>query len=143
MLRSQIYHEYYPSMSEEPKDVSGIAAEDEAGDLPPSVGGEGDEYEDSDEGEHVDAQNDNATPTGPAKKKKKSKRKKIKEALTGQKDTESSTTADSKPQISREQLNQLAQVNPTLKEELERKSPADIDEFLKKLSIGDVVTGMV
>ena len=81
--------------------------------------------------------------TEPAKKKKKSKKKKLKEALTGQKDAESSKAAVTEPQISSEQLKKLAAINPSLKDELERQNPTDLQEFLKKLSLGDFVTGVV
>ncbi|KAL9080875.1 MAG: hypothetical protein Q9157_000479 [Trypethelium eluteriae] len=105
------------------------------------AGVESDEDDHSGEEGPGDHQDGGAAATGSSKKKKMSKKKKLKEALTGRKDPEGSGKADTKPQLSQEQLNQLAQINPSLKDELERKSPSEIQDFIKKLSLGDMVTG--
>ena len=132
-------------MSGEPADGNGEISKDGPEAVSPLASGGVDEHEDSDSDDHIDAQND-GTGAGTAaatKKKKKSKKKKRKETSSGQKDSESSGTADLKGRLDREQLSQLAELNPTLKEDLSRNSPADIQDLLKKLSVGAPVSGLV
>lgn len=128
-------------MSEGLDDASGKTSKDGDSAGPPLASSEIEKREDSEE--EVDAQNEDSSATGSTKKKKKKSKKKLKEALAGQNDSESSKIADSKARLNREQLSQLAEANPSLKEDLDRKAPADIQDLLKKLSIGEVVTGMV
>ncbi|KAI9688941.1 MAG: glycylpeptide N-tetradecanoyltransferase [Bathelium mastoideum] len=125
-------------MSEDSKNASEKTAAGKDKSLTTQADALVDQGADTDE-EQVDIQNEGAEA---GQKPKKSKKKKLKEALTGRKDAEGSKTAESKSQLSREQLTQLAAINPTLKDELERQNPADLQEFLKRLSLGDMMTGV-
>lgn len=78
---------------------------------------------------------------GAAKKKKKSKRKKVANALTGNKGEEGDA---SKPasKMSNEGIETLLEMNPALKGELSKMSPAQAQEALKKMDVSQLLTGL-
>jgi glycylpeptide N-tetradecanoyltransferase len=71
------------------------------------------------------------------KKKKKSKKKRIKEALTG---------GSKEPQITSEQLQQVLELNPALKKEVEAQTKgmdqAQVDEMIRRLNLSELLTGL-
>jgi glycylpeptide N-tetradecanoyltransferase len=105
------------------------------------------ELQPTEEGEEDDASGDDEPPnttegnaSGPAKKKKKSKKKKLKAALTGQRSEGGSSTSKT---LSREQLNEIIKNNPSLRNELGGMEVSKAEEMMKKLSMSDLLTGMV
>lgn len=84
----------------------------------------------------------NETGDGAAsKKKKKSKRKKLASALAGSKDGGGDP---SKPasKLSNEGIETLLEMNPALKGELAKMSPAQAQETLKKMDVSQLLTGL-
>lgn len=79
-------------------------------------------------------------------KKKKSRKRKIKDALTGKgkaPELPASTDAPAGQHLSKDQLNQLLNANPALKNQLlANKGNQSIEEMLKKLSMNEMLTGL-
>jgi glycylpeptide N-tetradecanoyltransferase len=84
----------------------------------------------------AEASSTTATTAG-KKKKKKSKAKKLKDAITGNK--EAPKTADA---LSSNQFEQLLAMNPALRNELAGMDQAKLGEMMKKISLTDALTGM-
>ncbi|KAF1964824.1 glycylpeptide N-tetradecanoyltransferase [Bimuria novae-zelandiae CBS 107.79] len=82
------------------------------------------------------------------KKKKKSRKRKIKNALTGTgkgkaPELPASTDAPAGQHLSKEQLNQLLEMNPALKNQLlATKGNQSIEDMLRKLSMNEMLTGL-
>ncbi|KAF2034345.1 N-myristoyl transferase [Setomelanomma holmii] len=83
---------------------------------------------------------------GATEKKKKSRKRKIKDALTGKGKTPDITSTDSPAggHLSKDQMNQLLDSNPALKNELisKSKSPEDLEDMIRKLNINEMLTGL-
>jgi glycylpeptide N-tetradecanoyltransferase len=83
---------------------------------------------------------------GATEKKKKSRKRKIKDALTGKGKAPEITSTDSPAggHLSKDQMNQLLESNPALKQELlaKSKSPKDLEEMIRKLNINEMLTGL-
>jgi len=83
---------------------------------------------------------------GASEQKKKSRKRKIKDALTGKGKAPDLTSTDSPAgaHLSKDQLSQLLDLNPALKQELQSKanSPKDMQEMLRKLNINELLTGL-
>jgi glycylpeptide N-tetradecanoyltransferase len=83
---------------------------------------------------------------GATDKKKKSRKRKIKDALTGKGKAPEITSTDSPAggHLSKDQMNQLLESNPALKQELlaKSKSPKDLEEMIRKLNINEMLTGL-
>ncbi len=80
-----------------------------------------------------------AADAGPSNKKK-SKRKQLTDALTGGKAAASSSEA---PNLSPEKLQAILKNNPSLKNEIGDLDGPKLEEMMKKLSMSDLLTGMV
>ncbi|KKY19079.1 putative peptide n-myristoyl transferase [Diplodia seriata] len=94
--------------------------------------------------EEAPAASEGAGPAAAKKKKKKSKKKKLKEALIGTSNAEagSSSSAQPKQQLNREQLEALLAANPALKAEFDKMNEQQVQELLKNLSVSDLLTGL-
>lgn len=83
---------------------------------------------------------------GASEQKKKSRKRKIKDALTGKGKAPEVTSTDSPAgaHFSKDQMSQLLDLNPALKQELQSKakSPKDMEELIKKLNINEMLTGL-
>ncbi|KAH7405896.1 acyl-CoA N-acyltransferase [Phaeosphaeria sp. MPI-PUGE-AT-0046c] len=83
---------------------------------------------------------------GAAEQKKKSRKRKIKDALTGKGKGPEITSTDSPAggHLSKDQMTQLLDSNPALKQELMSKSkgPKDLEEMIRKLNINEMLTGL-
>jgi glycylpeptide N-tetradecanoyltransferase len=83
---------------------------------------------------------------GASEQKKKSRRRKIKAALKGKEKAPEMTSADSPAgaHLSKDQLSQLLELNPALKQELQAKAktPKDMEELVRKLNINEMLTGL-
>ncbi|KAH7402569.1 glycylpeptide N-tetradecanoyltransferase-like protein [Pyrenochaeta sp. MPI-SDFR-AT-0127] len=101
--------------------------------------------------ESADESADDATETvegaeGAAEKKKKSKKRKIKDALTGKgkepaiKDTNSPAGGH----LSKDQMSQLLDANPALRNELlgKAKNKGDLEQMIRGLNINEMLTGL-
>jgi glycylpeptide N-tetradecanoyltransferase len=80
-----------------------------------------------------------------AEKKKKSRKRKIKDALTGKGKREiTSTESPAGAHLSKDQMNELLNSNPALKQELESKTSnqKDMQEMMRKLNINEMLTGL-
>jgi glycylpeptide N-tetradecanoyltransferase len=87
----------------------------------------------------VEAQTETGGST--AKKKKKSKRKKLASALGGGK-TEEGEPSKPASKMSSEGMETLLEMNPALKGELAKMSPAQAQEALKKMDVSQLLTGL-
>ena len=74
--------------------------------------------------------------------KKKSKRAKIKKALGGQKEAESSGSSTSASKLTPGMIDQLMEMNPSLKAEMAGMDRAQAMEVIKKLDVADLLTGL-
>jgi glycylpeptide N-tetradecanoyltransferase len=83
---------------------------------------------------------------GATEKKKKSRKRKIKDALTGKGKAPEITSTESPAggHLSKDQMNQLLESNPALKNELvaKSKSPKDLENMIRKLNINEMLTGL-
>jgi glycylpeptide N-tetradecanoyltransferase len=80
-----------------------------------------------------------------AEKKKKSRKRKIKDALTGKGKGEiTSTESPAGAHLSKDQMKELLNSNPALKQELEAKTSnqKDMQELMRKLNINEMLTGL-
>lgn len=80
-----------------------------------------------------------AAAAGAAAKKKRAKRKKIKAAIAEKDEGQEGSSG----QLSGEQLQMLLKDNPALKAEVQGMDPNKAAEMMKKLSVSDILTGMV
>ena len=76
--------------------------------------------------------------TGP-KKKKRSAKKKIKDILGGKKDENENDTS----KLSSDAVQALLKANPSLEQQVSGMSKENAEDLLRKLSISDLLTGMV
>jgi glycylpeptide N-tetradecanoyltransferase len=83
---------------------------------------------------------------GASDAKKKSRKRKIKDALTGKGKAPDITSTDSPAgaHLSKDQMSQLLELNPALKQELQAKAktPKDMEELMRKLNINEMLTGL-
>lgn len=83
---------------------------------------------------------------GASEAKKKSRKRKIKDALTGKGKAPDITSTDSPAgaHLSKDQMSQLLELNPALKQELQAKAktPKDMEELMRKLNINEMLTGL-
>ncbi|KAL8946466.1 MAG: hypothetical protein Q9222_007140 [Ikaeria aurantiellina] len=103
--------------------------------------------EDVDEEDPAKADDPDAVAAGSKAKKKKSKRAKIKKALgvASKEDGDASASSSSaKPasKLTPEMVQQLLEMNPSLKGEVEGMDEKNAAEALKKLDVADLMTGM-
>ncbi|KAJ4374094.1 glycylpeptide N-tetradecanoyltransferase [Neocucurbitaria cava] len=102
------------------------------------------------EAESADESGDEATEAvegaeGAAeKKKKKSRKRKIKDALAGKGKEPATTNAPAAGHLSKDQMSQLLDANPALKNELlgKAKDKGDLEQMIKKLNINELLTGL-
>ncbi|KAH4995469.1 glycylpeptide N-tetradecanoyltransferase [Parastagonospora nodorum] len=77
---------------------------------------------------------------------KKSRKRKIKDALTGKGKAPEITSTESPAggHLSKDQMNELLESNPALKQELLAKSkgPKDLEQMIRKLNINEMLTGL-
>ena len=103
---------------------------------------------DGDEEEPADGEAPDAVAAGSSAKKKKSKRAKIKKSLgmVKKEDGEasaSSGSANPASKLTTEMVEQLLEMNPSLKGEVAGMDKEKAAEALKKLDVADLLTGMV
>jgi glycylpeptide N-tetradecanoyltransferase len=83
---------------------------------------------------------------GEGAEKKKSRKRKIKDALTGKGKAPEITSTESPAggHLSKDQMTQLLESNPALKQELMAKSknPKDLEQMIRKLNINEMLTGL-
>ncbi len=104
--------------------------------------------EDGDEDEAAGGESPDAVAAGSSAKKKKSKKAKIKKALgiINKEDGEASGSSSSPNPASKlttEMVEQLLEMNPSLKGEVAGMDKQKAAEALKKLDVADLLTGMV
>jgi glycylpeptide N-tetradecanoyltransferase len=94
----------------------------------------------------ANAQPGNDVPTASAgevtaapKKKKRSAKKKIKDALGGKKEENLNDTS----KLSSDAVQALLKANPSLEQQVSGMSKENAEDLLRKLSISDLLTGMV
>jgi glycylpeptide N-tetradecanoyltransferase len=100
------------------------------------------------EDEHVDATTTEDIAAESMSKKKKSKRAKLKKALgTGSKEVGTSEGSDASTNTARKlttsMVEQLLEMNPSLKSEVAGMGKEAAAEAVKKLDVADLLTGMV
>ncbi|KAL8778246.1 MAG: hypothetical protein Q9213_007498 [Squamulea squamosa] len=112
--------------------------------------GEGNESvsnEDGEEEESAEGQDPNAVAAGSSAKKKRSKKAKIKKALgvvksEGGEASGASGSANPASKLTTEMVEQLLEMNPSLKGEVAGMDKEKAAEALKKLDVADLLTGM-
>ena len=107
-----------------------------------------DDADEADEPEHTDSANADALAASSATKKKKSKKAKLKKAMgVGVKDdgTKDGAASSSSPasKLTSGMVEQLLEMNPSLKSEVAGMDKTSATEKLKKLDVADLLTGMV
>lgn len=122
-------------MPEESREVDPQADKEALNDLINEATKNAEDDGDSDDDQHVDPSTSDAGAAQAAAMKKRSKRKKLKSALTEQKDGEGN--------LSQEQLEKALDVNPSLKAEVVAMEQAKVDDMLRKLNMSDLITGLV
>ena len=129
-------------MSEQSKEVDGAATQDALAEASaPKQNGE-------ESLEELDTNLvDDAAPGSPSAKKKKSKKAKLKKAIgMGSKSEEGeSSKSSSNPasKLTNEMIEQLLEMNPSLKGEVAGMSKDKAAEKIKSLDVADILTGMV
>ena len=98
--------------------------------------------------EPVDATNADSVAAGSSSKKKKSKREKLKKALgAGSSEADaaegSSASANAASKLTTSMVEQLLEMNPSLKSEVAGMGKEEAAEAVKKLDVADLLTGMV
>lgn len=109
---------------------------------------EGLSNEDGDEEDVPEGETEEAVAAGSSAKKKKSKKAKIKKALGMVKQEDgapsgSSSSANPASKLTTEMVEQLLEMNPSLKGEVAGMDKEKAAEALKKLDVADLLTGMV
>ena len=104
-----------------------------------------DEFDDD---EPVESTNADAVPINPSAKKKKSKKAKLKKAfgVSGSEDGNaegSSGSANPASKLTTGMVEQLLEMNPSLKSEVAGMNKEKAAQTLKKLDVADLLTGMV
>lgn len=104
--------------------------------------------EEVEEEEAAEGESQDAAAAGSSAKKKKSKKAKIKKALGVLKKDDgaasgSSSSANPASKLTTEMVEQLLEMNPSLKNEVAGMDKVKAAEALKKLDVADLLTGMV
>lgn len=104
--------------------------------------------EEVEEEEAAEGESQDAAAAGSSAKKKKSKKAKIKKALGVLKKDDgaasgSSSSANPASKLTTEMVEQLLEMNPSLKNEVAGMDKEKAAEALKKLDVADLLTGMV
>ena len=96
------------------------------------------------EDEDVSTANENDTAGNLGSNQKKSKRSKLKKALgAGSQDGPSKDSSKPASKLTTGMIEQLLEMNPSLKGEVSGMSKEKATETLKKLDVADLLTGMV
>ena len=97
-----------------------------------------------DDAEAGDASGEDAAD-GSKGKKKKSKKARLKKAITGGAGSKDASSSSSNPatKLTSGQVEQLLEMNPSLKSEVEGMDKDKAADKLKKLDVADLLTGMV
>ena len=132
-------------MTEESKEVDAAveqAAVQEVIDSEHTAAANEDEMEEDEEYENTST---DAVATGAATKKKKSKKAKIKKALGVGAKSDAEASSSSKPanKLTQAHVDQLLEMNPSLKSEVAGLDKEKATEKLKKMDVADLLTGMV
>ena len=103
------------------------------------------ENDEVDEGRGPENPGSEAAAAHPAAKKKKSKKAKLKKALgvSGNNDADSSSSSKPASKLTNAHVEQLLEMNPSLKGEVAGMDKESATEALKKLDVSDLLTGMV
>lgn len=135
-------------MTEESKEVDPTVNADVVQEVSESIENENTSGGEVDEQDHAEAETQDAAAEGSSTKKKKSKKAKIKKALGalskddgGASSSSSSTNPASK--LTTGMVEQLLEMNPSLKGEVAGMDKERAAEALKKLDVADLLTGMV
>lgn len=103
--------------------------------------------EDADEDETPDDASPDAIAANSTAKKKKSKKAKLKKALGvgGHEDKEAGSSSNSNPasKLTNDMVEQLLEMNPSLKSEVEGMDKNNAAEAVRKMDVADLLTGMV
>ena len=131
-------------MAEESKEVDPKVAEDAITEIIDSELGGASNDEEADEDEEHESTNTDAVATGAAAKKKKSKKAKFKKALGigGKEDADASSSSKPANKLTQAHVEQLLEMNPSLKGEVAGLNTEKATEKLKKLDVADLLTGM-
>lgn len=136
------------NMSEESKEIDPAVNADAIKEISEGNENEVVSGEDADVADDAEAENDDAVAAGSSAKKKSSKRAKIKKALGAlSKDDgaagSSGSSANPASKLTTEMVEQLLEMNPSLKNEVAGMDKEKAADTLKKLDVADLLTGMV
>lgn len=133
-------------MTEESKlvdtNVDGEVANEALGDVSNASANDEDDEADEADGEVVET---DGTAAGAVAKKKKSKRAKLKKAFGAVPKKDGNTDPSSNPasKLTPGMVDQLLEMNPSLKGEVAGMDQAQTVDALKKMDVSDLLTGMV
>lgn len=132
-------------MPEESKEVDPAADEAAIKEIIESEHPSASNDDEADEDEGHESTSTDAVATGAAAKKKRSKKAKLKKALgVGTKvDAESSSPSKPATKLTQAHIEQLLEMNPSLKGEVAGMDKEKATEKLKTLDVADLLTGMV
>lgn len=135
-------------MSAESKEIDSKAQEEVVNKALTSQGSTKTDNDETDEEESTEATNADAIATTSSTKKQKSKKAKLKKAFgVGAKDDDgaegSSSSSNPASKLTPGMVEQLLEMNPSLKSEVAGMNKDKAAEALKKLDVADLLTGMV
>lgn len=135
-------------MSAESKEIDSKAQEEVINKALTSQGSTKTDNDETDEEESTEATNADAIAATSSTKKKKSKKAKLKKAFgVGAKDDDSaegsSSSSNPASKLTPGMVEQLLEMNPSLKSEVAGMNKDKAAEALKKLDVADLLTGMV
>lgn len=94
--------------------------------------------------EPTDSKDSDAVAAGSAAKKKRSKKAKLKKALgVSKKDGDKESSSNPASKLTGDMVEQLLEMNPSLKSEVSGMDKEKAAETLKKMDVADLLTGMV
>jgi glycylpeptide N-tetradecanoyltransferase len=129
-----------------PQEASKLSNPDETADAAPEATAESSKQNAAAESADESDEEPAAVEGGEGAEKKKSRKRKIKDALTGKGKAPEITSTESPAggHLSKDQMTQLLESNPALKQELMAKSknPKDLEQMIRKLNINEMLTGL-
>jgi hypothetical protein len=129
-----------------PQEASKLSNPDAAADAAPEATAESSKQNAAAESADESDEETATVEGGEGAEKKKSRKRKIKDALTGKGKAPEITSTESPAggHLSKDQMTQLLESNPALKQELMAKSknPKDLEQMIRKLNINEMLTGL-
>ena len=134
-----------PKMTEESKEIDHKVDEAAVKEVVEAESATSPTNEDAEEDEAPDSTSPDAVAAGSTAKKKKSKKAKLKKALgvESSQSKEASSSSNPASKLTNGMVEQLLEMNPSLKSEVSGMDKNNAAEAVKKMEVADLLTGMV